>query len=177
MEVSSTKGLEVINQLVQGLSNKEIASALGIPIRTVKGRLYRLFAGYGFKSGDKRIKLAVFAYREMLWGKGAFTTSKEASSQELSLSNKEEKESPYQHSQSVSGLLSTLFVKETEIKRLRQLLEQQNTLLKTISELSLTKLVSGPDLNSPCGTNTEDGQTIKKPPKQQLITVEKEEAA
>ena len=49
---------QVLNLLVQGCSNKEIASQLNISPRTVKQHLRTLFLRAGIKEGRKRVKLA-----------------------------------------------------------------------------------------------------------------------
>ena len=49
---------EVLRLLVQGCSNKEIASQLNISPRTVKQHLRTLFLRAGIKDGRKRVKLA-----------------------------------------------------------------------------------------------------------------------
>src|SRR5271165_4052881 len=49
---------QVLHLLVQGCSNKEIASHLNISPRTVKQHLRTLFLRAGIKEGRKRVKLA-----------------------------------------------------------------------------------------------------------------------
>jgi DNA-binding NarL/FixJ family response regulator len=49
---------EVLKLLVQGCSNKEIATQLNISPRTVKQHLRTLFLRAGIKDGRKRVKLA-----------------------------------------------------------------------------------------------------------------------
>jgi DNA-binding NarL/FixJ family response regulator len=50
---------EVLNLLVQGCSNKEIAGQLNISPRTVKQHLRTLFLRAGIREGRKRVKLAI----------------------------------------------------------------------------------------------------------------------
>ena len=58
---------EVLKLLVQGCSNKEIASQLNISPRTVKQHLRTLFLRAGITQGRKRVKLAtaMFAKEQM----------------------------------------------------------------------------------------------------------------
>ncbi len=49
---------QVLNLLVQGCSNKEIAGQLKISPRTVKQHLRTLFLRAGIRDGRKRVKLA-----------------------------------------------------------------------------------------------------------------------
>ena len=50
---------EVLKLLVQGCTNKEIASELKISPRTVKQHLRTLFLRAGIKDGRTRVKLAI----------------------------------------------------------------------------------------------------------------------
>lgn len=53
---------EVLDLLVQGCSNKEIAAELRISPRTVKQHLRTLFMRAGIKQGRKRVILATAMY-------------------------------------------------------------------------------------------------------------------
>jgi DNA-binding NarL/FixJ family response regulator len=66
MEISEIKvtprDQQVLNLLVQGCSNKEIAGQLSISPRTVKQHLRTLFLRAGITAGRKRVKLAIAAF-------------------------------------------------------------------------------------------------------------------
>lgn len=53
---------QVLKLLVQGCSNKEIASVLNISPRTVKQHLRTLFLRAGIREGRKRVKLATAVF-------------------------------------------------------------------------------------------------------------------
>jgi DNA-binding NarL/FixJ family response regulator len=55
---------EVLDLLVQGCSNKEIAGQLKISPRTVKQHLRTLFLRAGIKEGRKRVKLATAVFEK-----------------------------------------------------------------------------------------------------------------
>jgi len=53
---------QVLDLLVQGCSNKEIAGQLSISPRTVKQHLRTLFLRTGIRDGRKRVRLATAAF-------------------------------------------------------------------------------------------------------------------
>ena len=55
---------EVLKLLVEGCSNKEIASQLNISPRTVKQHLRTLFLRAGIRDGRKRVKLATAMFQK-----------------------------------------------------------------------------------------------------------------
>ncbi len=55
---------QVLNLLVQGCSNKEIATQLEISPRTVKQHLRTLFLRAGIKQGRKRVILATALFEK-----------------------------------------------------------------------------------------------------------------
>jgi len=58
---------QIIDLLLQGCDNSEIARDLNIAERTVKAHFNRLFLRFGIKGGIKRVKLATMLYRRQLW--------------------------------------------------------------------------------------------------------------
>jgi DNA-binding NarL/FixJ family response regulator len=54
---------QVIELLLQGCDNAEIARELKMARRTVKAYFNRLFLRFGISSGIKRVKLATLLYR------------------------------------------------------------------------------------------------------------------
>src|ERR1700704_286222 len=55
---------KVLDLLVQGCSNKEIAGQLSISPRTVKQHLRTLFLRAGIRDGRKRVRLATAAFEK-----------------------------------------------------------------------------------------------------------------
>lgn len=58
---------QVVELLLQGCDNGEIAKELKITPRTVKAHFNRLFFRFGIKDGIKRVKLVVLMYRRQTW--------------------------------------------------------------------------------------------------------------
>jgi DNA-binding NarL/FixJ family response regulator len=58
---------QIVELLLQGCDNSEIARDLHIAERTVKADFNRLFVRFGIKGGIKRVKLATLLYRRQLW--------------------------------------------------------------------------------------------------------------
>jgi DNA-binding NarL/FixJ family response regulator len=60
----TVRDAEVLRLLVQGCSNKEIASQLKISPRTVKQHLRTMFLRAGIRDGRKRVKLATAMFQK-----------------------------------------------------------------------------------------------------------------
>jgi DNA-binding NarL/FixJ family response regulator len=54
---------EIVELLLQGCDNAEIAKQLKMARRTVKAHFNRLFLRFGINDGIKRVKLATLLYR------------------------------------------------------------------------------------------------------------------
>jgi DNA-binding NarL/FixJ family response regulator len=54
---------QIVELLLQGCDNAEIARELKMARRTVKAHFNRLFLRFGISSGIKRVKLATLMYR------------------------------------------------------------------------------------------------------------------
>jgi len=54
---------QIVELLLQGCDNAEIATQLHMARRTVKAHFNRLFLRFGITSGIKRVKLATLLYR------------------------------------------------------------------------------------------------------------------
>jgi len=54
---------QIVELLLQGCDNAEIASQLHMARRTVKAHFNRLFLRFGIDGGIKRVKLATMLYR------------------------------------------------------------------------------------------------------------------
>src|SRR5713226_8078715 len=66
---------QIVDLLLEGCDNAEIAGQLRIARRTVKAHFNRLFLRFGITSGIKRVKLATFLYRSRLCSDMIFTGS------------------------------------------------------------------------------------------------------
>src|SRR5580704_11639935 len=57
---------QIVDLLLQGCGNTEIADIVGMNRRTVKAHFNRLFVKFGISGGIKRVKLATLLYRRQL---------------------------------------------------------------------------------------------------------------
>jgi DNA-binding NarL/FixJ family response regulator len=77
---------QIIDLLLQGCDNAEIARDLNIAERTVKADFNRLFLRFGIKGGIKRVKLATLLYRRQLWMEQQQTAASPANASKSSFS-------------------------------------------------------------------------------------------
>src|SRR6202795_1455839 len=70
---------QIIDLLLQGCDNAEIARDLNIAERTVKAHFNRVFMSFGIKGVIKRVKLATLLYRRQLCSERQQTTANPAS--------------------------------------------------------------------------------------------------
>jgi len=63
----SNRDQRLVELILQGCNNVEIAKQLNMALRTVKAHINRLFVRFGVTSGIKRVKLAVILYRRQLY--------------------------------------------------------------------------------------------------------------
>src|SRR6476646_647262 len=64
---------QIVDLLLQGCDNAEIATQLNMARRTVKAHFNRLFLRFGISDGIKRVKLATLLYRRQLCSEASVT--------------------------------------------------------------------------------------------------------
>src|ERR1700690_2943614 len=109
---------QIVELLLQGCDNAEIAKQLKMARRSVKAHFNRLFLRFGINDGIKRVKLATLLYRRQLCS--------EASAMES------------ESQVNASSLLLNSSLKDSRIERSRKASGPQNTSSKTICGLSTT---------------------------------------
>jgi hypothetical protein len=122
---------QIVELLLQGCENSEIARQLKMARRTVKAHFNRLFLRFGISGGIKRVKLATLLYRRQLCSEASAT------------------ENAFPANESSGSLNSSLRDSKTGKSQMKS--EPQNTSSKTIFESSTTSSDSGIGLNSPSG--------------------------
>ncbi|PYX34644.1 MAG: hypothetical protein DMG81_19660 [Acidobacteria bacterium] len=127
---------QIVELLLQGCDNDEIARQLKMARRTVKAHFNRLFLRFGISSGIKRVKLATLLYRRQLCLEANVTEN------EIPASERAE--------------LLSLLPGDLRIKKLQTKSEPPNTSSRITSESSTTSLDSGIESNLPSGTRHED---------------------
>jgi DNA-binding CsgD family transcriptional regulator len=126
---------QIVELLLQGCDNADIAKQLNMARRTVKAHFNRLFLRFGITSGIKRVKLATLLYRRQQW------LEKNGTAQGNQIQEKSES-------------LNSLH-KGSKTKKLRTKSEPPNTSSKITYELSTTSSDSGTVSNSPSGTKQD----------------------
>jgi hypothetical protein len=134
---------QIVDLLLQGCDNVEIAQQLKMAPRTVKAHFNRLFLRFGITSGIKRVKLATLLYRRQLCSQAAGT----------------EIETPTRE----NSVLSSLWPKGSRTVKSPAQLERPNTLSKTIFASSTTSSDSGIGSNLLSGTKPEDTKRLSTP--------------
>jgi DNA-binding CsgD family transcriptional regulator len=134
---------QIVELLLQGCDNADIAKQLNMARRTVKAHFNRLFLRFGISSGIKRVKLATLLYRRQQW------LEKNGTVQGSPIQEKSE------------SLNSSH--KGSKTKKSRTKSELQNTLSKTTYELSTTNLDSGTVSNSPSGMKQDSSNKQSMP--------------
>lgn len=84
---------QIVDLLLQGCDNSEIALKLNMAERTVKAHFNRLFLRFGIRDGIKRVKLATLLYRRELWRERQASESMDQTSASRSLSNLSQEDS------------------------------------------------------------------------------------
>jgi len=123
---------QIVDLLLQGCDNGEIAKQLNIAHRTVKAHFNRLFLRFGITSGIKRVKLATLLYRRQLCLETGAT----------------EHELPAD----ANSKLSNSLPRDSRTGKSRTPSEPRNTSSKTIFVPSMTSSASGTGSNSHSGT-------------------------
>jgi regulatory LuxR family protein len=126
---------QIVDLLLQGCDNTEIAKQLSMAPRTVKAHFNRLFLKFGITQGIKRVKLATMFYRRQLWLEPNVTVQESPANAKAGSSNLSPKVSKIERSQTLSA--------------------PPNTSSKTISASSTTNSVCGTESNSPYGTKLD----------------------
>src|SRR5882762_8181646 len=137
---------QIVELLLQGCDNDEIARQLSMARRTVKAHFNRLFLRFGITSGIKRVKLATLLYRRQLCLEANVTESASPVNERPELSN--------------------LLPRDSRTKKLLTKSEPLSTSSRTISESSMTSSDSGIESSSPSGT--KHASTSKPPELDQL---------
>ncbi len=123
---------QIVDLLLEGCDNAEIAGQLRIARRTVKAYFNRLFLRFGITSGIKRVKLATFLYRSRLCSDMIFT----GSDAQLNGNTASSPSSP------------RALITGTSLAKLEPL----STYSRTVFESSTTSWVCGTVSRLPCGT-------------------------
>jgi DNA-binding CsgD family transcriptional regulator len=132
----SDREQQVVDLLLQGCENEDIAKELGIAKRTVKAHFNRMFLRFAITGGVKRVKLATFLYRR----------------QKCQEQNSTEDMNPARANSASSNLLQ----KDSRTKISLPQSEPLSTSSKTSFAASSTDSDFGIESNSHCGTRLDD---------------------
>jgi len=127
---------QIVELLLQGCDNDEIARQLKMARRTVKAHFNRLFLRFGITSGIKRVKLATLLYRRQLCLEANVTENEFPASERVEL---------------LSSLPGDLRTRKSLTRS-----EPLSTSSRTTSESSTTSLDSGIESSSLSGTRHEN---------------------
>src|SRR2546422_8900302 len=133
---------QIVELLLQGCDNAEIARQLQMARRTVKAHFNRLFLRFGITGGIKRVKLATLLYRRQLCSENSVM------------------ESVYPANGSSASLNSSL--RDSRTAKLRMQSEPRNTSSKTTFESSTTSSGSGIESSLPSGTKRSEERRVGK---------------
>jgi Bacterial regulatory proteins, luxR family len=139
---------QIVELLLQGCDNTEIAKQLKMAPRTVKARFNRLFLKFGITQGIKRVKLATMLYRRQLCLEPSAMGHESPANAKAESSNLSPKVSKIEKSQTLSA--------------------QPNTSLRTISGSSTTNSVYGTESNLPYGTRLAATSKVPAPESPEL---------
>jgi hypothetical protein len=134
---------QIVELLLQGCDNDEIARQLKMARRTVKAHFNRLFLRFGINGGIKRVKLATLLYRRQLWLQTSVT------------------ENEYPASESTKSLSS--LPRDLRTRKLPTRSELPSTLLKTTYASSTISSDSGTALSLPYGMKLENSSKPQGP--------------
>ena len=134
---------QIVELLLQGCDNLEIARQLKMARRTVKAHFNRLFMRFGITGGIKRVKLATILFRRQQWSERSISENAHPTSE----SNESLSSSP----------------KASRIARSRTRSAQPNTSSKTTYALSTTNSDSGTGSNSRSGMRQGEKKSPHNP--------------
>src|SRR5690242_18896833 len=138
---------QIVELLLQGCDNTEIARQLNMARRTVKAHFNRLFMRFGITGGIKRVKLATILFRRQQWS--------------------EQNISENAHPINESRESSNSWLKASKIEKSRTRSAPPNTSSKTTCAPSMTSSDSGTASNSRSGM--KHGDTKSPLPKAALL--------
>src|SRR5690349_25125441 len=84
---------QIVELLLQGCDNTEIARQLQMARRTVKAHFNRLFMRFGITGGIKRVKLATILFRRQKWSEWNISESEHPAGESSESSNSSHRDS------------------------------------------------------------------------------------